>query len=200
MGRAFGLALTGLEIGRFSAPVQAGNAHRETLRLLPAVSLAVLLGAIGLVALGETAVHKQQQLAAALPASVGRMLVDTADDRDRLLLERGGKLKVFDALLAVGRSRPALFAPRKALTRLSGLAADPVLAGLRVEHLSLSPPTRDGEGVLTIVLHADPALDSILAARIEEALRPSFDDVSVRGPEAAPTAGMSRFVAEVALP
>jgi hypothetical protein len=100
----------------------------------------------------------------------------------------------------VGRSRPALYAPRLALARLATLTADPVLSGLRIEHLSLSPPTRDSAGVLTVVLHADPALDGILGARIEDALARGFDDVSVRGPEAAPAVGKSRFVAEVALP
>jgi len=200
MGKALGLALSGLELGRFRSPVVQGDARREAQRLVPRMAAGVLLASAGLVGFGEAAAHKTATLDAVIAPRLADDVLELAGERARLLDERQSLQSVSDALLAVAKSRSAVFAPRRALKPLAALVSDPALRDAHVERLWVSPPTRARAGVLTVVLLCRPELDTVMPERLEAALRADFGPATVRGPETGASPGRSRFVLEVALP
>jgi len=200
MGQAFGLALAGLRVSPLRCPVVEGESRRVAGRRLPAVTLGVVAASCALVGVGEMSRLWADRLEAALPAGLQGRLSARVDERDRLLADCARLDSQSELLLGVARSRGAALEARRALAALDPLiAAREPQQRLHVEQLWLSAPEAGRPGVLSLTLHADPALDTGFAERIQAVLRPEFGPVEVHGPDPAPVDGLSRWVIETTL-
>lgn len=199
MGKAFGLALAGLGVGRFVAPMLGPNAKRDAARRMPLVAAAVLLSAMGIFTVTEQSRRHVAAINAALPVSLAGNAQDLSNSWRQIVAERDDARGQADALLDVARRRTDTFAVRRALDIASPLVSMREGARLHVDKVWLSTARAGLPGTLAVTIHADPRFDGELAAKLESAYGPAFSDVRVRGPEAAPDGTLSRFVVEVTL-
>ncbi len=199
MGKALGLALCGLDMGRFRSPAVTGNARRDVRRLVPAVAAAVLLAGAGLVTTSELAVARAERLGQTLPAELADDM-RTVDSERRQTLDATAVLEAQSAALqSLAERRTAAFMPRRALTRVGKLATGVPASSVYVTQVWLSPGSIGHTGVMTVTLHAAKREDESLADRLLRAFTAEFGDVAVRGPESAGP-DSSRYVIEVTLP
>ncbi len=199
MATASGLALAGVGLGRFHCPALGGDPRRESARRLPLVAATVVLSAAGLLTATELAEARTAQLESTLSPDLSSELVRLDESWASAQRQRAGHIDEGEALLAIGRRRPATFLVRRMLALLAPLADERGVSTLHVESLWLAPWEPQRAGALSLTLHVDPSMDDTLGERLQRAFRSQFEDVRIRGPEAAPVPGTSRFVVEVTL-
>ncbi len=196
-GKAFGLALGGVGLGRYRCPVHEGNPARESLRSLPLVTTGVAAACAVLLGLGPLSRAWTAEFNETLPIRLEGEIADRHAARVRLERERDRLAVQAESLLELGRTRGATFALRRALGVLGKVVEE---RQERALHLDQAWLATDAPAVLKLTLHADPAFDDSLADRLVRAFRPDFGDVAVTGPEPAPVGGLSRFTVEIRLP
>jgi hypothetical protein len=200
MGKAFGLALCGLGLGRISAPVATGSPERAALRRVPAVAASVFVASAALVGVGEAARWNTARLQTTLPISLTGSMQDMLHRRDETLAERRQAGAAAEALLALARRRPQVMEPRRALARLSDVFASLGVDRAHLDQLWLATSEPGRAGLMTLTLHVEPALDSVIEERLRAAFGGDWVDARVRGPETVPVSGLSRWLVELALP
>jgi len=200
MGKAFGLALCGLQLGRISAPIETGSPAREALRRVPAVTASVLIASATLVGIGEVARWNTTRLRTTLPISLAGSLADMQRRRDETAAERAQAGATAEALLALAQRRTEAQEPRRALARLGDMLSGIEAEKLHLDQLWLSAAEPGRAGLMTLTLHAEPSQDAVLGERLRAAFGGGWADARVRGPEPAPVAGLSRWIVELALP
>ena len=196
MGKALGLALSGLDVGRFPCPVLSGSPSRESLRQLPAVSAAVVVASLCLVGLGLMGSSRVATLRDTLPTSLADEWQQLADASLATAAEHARHQATADALLAAAQARPAVFTPKRALAQAARVFSQPGFGEGRVENLFLSTPTAQRPGVMTVEVSTGEAEPEALGARLLQAFRLEFDQVELRPPEADP----GRLTFEVRVP
>lgn len=199
MGKAFGLALAGLGLGRFHAALVGPNPRRDAARRMPLAAATVLLSAMGIFAVTEQSRRHVAEINATLPVQLSGNLQDLSNSWRTIVDERDIAKTEAEALLDIARRRPETFAVRRALDIAKPLVSMREGSQLHVEKIWLSTSRAGLPATLAVTVHADPRFDDELGAKLESAYRPAFEDVRVRGPEPAPTGGLSRFVVEVTL-
>ncbi len=199
MGKAFGLALCGLKLGRISAPIEVASPEREALRRVPTIAASVLVASATLVGIGELARWNTTRLQTALPISLAGSLADVQRRRDETAAERAEAAASAEALLSLAQRRTEALQPRRALARLADVISGLDVANLHLEQLWLSAAEPGHPGVMTLTLHADPSQDEALGERLNAAFGGDWADVRVRGPEPAPGSALSRWVVELAV-
>jgi len=200
MGKALGLALCGLGLGRISAPVLTGSPERAARRRLPAVAGAVLVASATLIGIGAVARWNTTRLNTSLPISLQGRMQDVLLHRESAVRERTAAAATAQALLGLAQRRPEVLAPRRALARLADVFGGIGGEHLHLDQLWLAAPEAGRPGLMTLTLHADPALDAVLGGRLQAAFAGEWADVRLRGPEPASVAGLSRWVVELGLP
>lgn len=200
MGKAIGLALTGLGLARFPCPLVAGNPRRAASRLLPVAGLGLVLSSMGLFGLTQLSMTRADTLAATLAEDLPGEMQDLYRRSQETRAELGALQARADGLLALAGRRPAVLAVRTALTRVAEVVATRGSETLHVDSVWLAPGDPARPAVLTITLDADPSRDEALAAQLPETFRGVFTEVAVDGPREAPERSLSRWVVEISLP
>ncbi|MHC5209375.1 MAG: hypothetical protein ACYTG2_01495 [Planctomycetota bacterium] len=199
-GKAFGLALAGLGVARFRCPVVSGDARRAAMRRVPTVAAGVLVASATLIGLGETSEEWADRMNAALSPGLSGELLDRVRQRNAMLEDCDALDREAEVLLAIARRRPAVFAVRRALDLAAQVVAEQQDESLHVDQVWLSPAEPGRDGVMTVTLLADPALDDSLAERLRRVFGAEYTNVRVADPEPAPLPGLTRWVVELALP
>ncbi|MCB9897199.1 MAG: hypothetical protein H6825_04265 [Planctomycetes bacterium] len=200
MGKAYGLALAGLGMARFQCPLVAGNPEREAARRLPLAASSLLLSAVGLFGVTQLAERRVTLLEQALPADLQGEVRDLRARGQASEAELAELTEIDGALLRLARRRPAVLSVREALARVAELATDRGDRVLHVEQIYLSAVEADAQGLLRLILRADPSYDESLREQLELSFAGSPGEVTVTGPEASSVPAVSRWVVEVALP
>ncbi len=200
MAKAMGLALTGLGVARFPCPLVSGNPRRAAIRTLPLAAAGLVLSSLGLFGLTHLAVQRADSLTHALSEDLPGELRNIHERSQETRAELGALEARADGLLSLANRRPAVLAVRTALSRVAEVVATRGSEALHVDSAWLAPGDSHQPAHLTITLDADPARDETLGSQLTETFRGVFSDVSLRGPEAAPTRGLSRWIVEVTLP
>lgn len=200
MGKAFGLALTGLGLARFPCPLVAASAVRDTARRLPLAAASLLLSAAGLLVVTSLAERRVRLLEQALPTSLADEVRDLQGRHDALLAEQVQLGTLNDNLMRLAQRRPAVLSVRHALARVAELAADRGERTLHVDQVSLTAADAVNAGILRLVLHASASYDGSLRTGLELAFAGSPGQVDVSGPDASAFPGLSRWIVEVDLP
>lgn len=200
MSKAFGLALSGLQLGRFRCPIITKNSHRESHRRLPAIAATVFLSAAGIVAATENARHQVKTFNGTLPIHLEGEMQDLAVLWGNTLNELKVQETRAHTLRSLAERRKSTSVVRKALVILAPLIKDRGEAALHLDNLWYTPSQPSRPGNLRLTLFVDPSFDSELEKRLHDLYSPLFESVRVRGPEPAPEAGRSRFVVEISLP
>ncbi len=180
MGKAFGLALAGLGLGRFRCPVEEGNPKREVLRLVPMAGIGVFFCALTLVALGLIGTRRAEALEQALPPELLTEWRDLASETTTLRDELETVTLRGDALRALAAARPAVYFPKRALVRAARLFELPGSEDARIEALNLAPPTADRAGRLTLILAAGPRAAADIGERLRTSLQHEFGEADLR--------------------
>jgi hypothetical protein len=200
MGRAYGLALIGLGLGRFHCPPLLADPRRTSARRLPLAAASLVLSAVGLIGIGALAWHRVNALQDALPGSITNEIQANVAQRGQLaaqVVQLEGSVQILDDL--VGR-RVAALAVRPLLARIARLAEGRGEDVLHVESVWVAP--RDGRrpGLLELRLVAAPVFDDVLAERLEAAMTEFESTWTLTGPKRDPTRRLSLWEVEVELP
>ncbi len=200
MGKALGLALTGLGLARFPCPLVSGNPRRAALRTLPSAAAGLVVASLGLFGMTHLALDRADTLATTLAEDLPGEMEDLLRRSQETRAELGTLQGRADGLLALARRRPAVMAVRTALDRVAQVVATRGSETLHVDSVWLAPGDTARPSQLTLTLDADPGRDEALAAALPETFRGVFEDVTVAGPSPAPERGLSRWVVEIVLP
>ncbi len=200
MGKAFGLAMAGFGTGRFWAPMLDGNPQREAARRVPLATAAVFISALGIFAVTEQSRRHVAEINNTLPVQLSGNYQDLSNSWRQIIAERDTARTEANALLDIGKRRTETFAVRRALDIMSPMLSMRGGSQLHVEKVWLSTSRPGLPGTLTLTIHADPRFDEELGDKLQRAYRPAFQTVRVRGPDAAPLEGLSRFLVEITLP
>lgn len=200
MGRAFGLALTGLGLARYAPPVLGPNPQRQAARRLPQVAISLAVAALALLGVTQLAERRVDLLERALPASLAADVGGNAERAGRQAAELAvldGRSQRLDEL--VSRRRAAL-AVRPVLAAFASVASQRGEATLHVESLWLRP---GGSGVparLELRLSASPRFDEELPGLVSGPLDETGLPWTLDGPDHDPSRDHAVWTLEVALP
>jgi hypothetical protein len=171
MGRAYGLALAGLDLARVSASFDVADDPRRALgRRLPIVSAGLLAAALGLFAVTELSVSRARALETALPASLAEDVTRGATRARELEQELARHdLRLEHMASLVGRTGSS-FAARRALAAVSEVASARGDLALHVESCWLTSGIPGRPGLLELTLRSTPALDDTVGEQLLPAL------------------------------
>lgn len=200
MGRAYGLALLGLGVGRFHCPPLIADPRRSSARRLPLAAASLALSALGLIGVGQLAQARVTAIQAALPPSLTEEIRGNAQQRARLaaqVSQLSGSISAIDTLAA---RRPATLAIRPVLARLARLAEERGDDVLHVESVWLAPSDGRRQGRLDIRLVASAVFDEQLLERMNAVMSDAPQPWTLSGPVRDPTLRLSRWDMEIELP
>jgi len=200
MGRAYGLALRGLGIGRFRCPPLLADPRRTSARRLPLAAASLVLSAVGLVGVSLLAWDRVDTLQGALPPSVTSEMRANVERRGRLAAQVAqvkGSVETLDDLVA---RRLATLSVRPLLARIARLAERRGDEVLHVESVWVAP--RDGRrpGRLELQLAASASFDDVMAERMQVAMTDFDSNWTLTGPTRDPTRRLSMWEMEIELP
>lgn len=200
MGRAYGLALMGLGLGRFHCPPLLSDPRRRSARRLPLAAASLVLSALGLTVVGQLASARIDALNEALPPTLAAEITGNIDQRGRLAAQEAqlsASILTVDSLVA---RRGAALAMRPVLARLASLAEDRGEDVLHVESVWLAPPDSRRVGRLEISLEASTRFDEFLPERMKAVMSGLDSPWVLNGPVRDPSVQLSRWDMEVELP
>ncbi|GJM22272.1 MAG: hypothetical protein DHS20C15_21870 [Planctomycetota bacterium] len=201
MGKAFGLALAGLELDRFRAPILLDDSRRQAARRGPLTRALLVAAAVVVLGAGEW-------IGARLDDMTSRLAPDQLEELHHLdasarqAQAQLAELKEeHDTLRGLALRRRATFSVRRALA----VASEQLLTlrergELHIQSLWLTPERPGRSGLLTLTLDAAPELDHSLAAVLRESYASLAAHLELRGPTLAPEGSSSRWVLELQLP
>lgn len=201
LGKAIGLALSGVGVGRFRCPVLDGNPHRDAMRRLPLVAACVLAAVAILVGATLWIEHQADAIERVLPVDLQGEMRDIVAQRELRDVERAEVARSARSLLALARRREVALQPRRALAGVEEVATGLPSGVLHADQLFVSTGETGRASVMSITVRttAEPELD--VGGRLGRALAErDFDQVDVRGPERLPESRAQRYVVEVTLP
>lgn len=203
MGKAFGLALAGLGLDRFHAPLLEDHGRRESSRRQPLVCGLLLAAAACSLWAGDRLERRLHEPAERLPERLAQELVDlderAAEARADLALHEEEN----DTLESLALRRRGVFSVRAVLGACSDLFVGwRELGEAHLQSCWLSPARPTRPGLVTLTLDAHKGLDARVESELADALAPLVREVRLRGPLSAPGAGpeISRWILEVELP
>ncbi|MFT7463440.1 MAG: hypothetical protein ACI9EF_001784 [Pseudohongiellaceae bacterium] len=200
MGRAYGLALMGLGLGRFSCPALVADPRRRSARRLPLAAASLVVSAMGLAGVGQLAHMRVDALQSALPPSLTTEIQSNIAQRGRLsakVSQLTASIAELDNLVA---RRGAALGVRPLLARLAQLAEGRGDDALHVESVWLAAPESRQPAHLKVSLAASPVFDDQLLERVTEVMAGSLAPWTLQGPVRDPALQLSRWDMEVELP
>lgn len=200
MGKALGLALTGLGLARLPCPLVKGNPRRAAARMLPMAGISLGVASLGLFGLTLLASQRAEALSAALAHDLPGEMQSLYRRSQETRAELGALQARADDLFALAGRRPAVLGMRAALARLAEVLATRGSDAMHVNSAYLAVGDATHPARLTITLDTDPVRDETLGSLLTETFRGVFANVAVSGPVEAPSPNLSRWVMEITLP